>query len=341
MQGPRDGPCLVASASTNSVITFKCSLLTSAPTRVNVKPRQLGILGLATGICGFLIVVWTELPRLGSDGCQSNSPLPSPIPVSRAFSHSREWLSVNDSAKTLPTACEDSASWQSGEDFGKRLSQALKTEEKSERDAALSALCQRWGMANPQQALRTALEIAEPGVREQVTRELCQAWATRDPEQAARWALQIPDSFEQSRALDFVFSKIAETQPSKALELIRNNLGQAQPGLIGNLVQQRAAADIRAAYDWANALPPGEVRQESLRRVAVTWAKTDPGASAKFVAEQLAPGPEQTEAAVSVIHQWALRDLGSASAWANQFPEGPLRDRMFAEIAGVEAMTAR
>jgi hypothetical protein len=41
----------------------------------------------------------------------------------------------------------------------------------------------------------------------------------------------------------------------------------------------------------------------------------------------MAPGERQTEAAISVLHQWALRDLNAATAWTFTFPEGALRQR--------------
>jgi len=139
--------------------------------------------------------------------------------------------------------------------------------------------------------------------------------------------------------MDFVFSKIAEVQPLRALDLIKNALDKAQPALIGNLVQQLAADDLSAAHAWTSALPPGNSRQEALQRLAFVWSQTDPEKSADFVVQQIAPGPGQTEAAVAVIHQWALRDWPGAKAWARQFPDGPLRDRVEAEVSGVNDTT--
>jgi hypothetical protein len=38
---------------------------------------------------------------------------------------------------------------------------------------------------------------------------------------------------------------------------------------------------------------------------------------------------------MSVLHQWGLQDLPAATAWAEHFPEGPVRDRAILELTGI------
>jgi len=40
---------------------------------------------------------------------------------------------------------------------------------------------------------------------------------------------------------------------------------------------------------------------------------------------------------MSVLSQWAMQDFAGASAWADQFPAGPLADRARQELAGIAA----
>jgi hypothetical protein len=44
------------------------------------------------------------------------------------------------------------------------------------------------------------------------------------------------------------------------------------------------------------------------------------------------------EVMMSVLHQWALRDLETAEAWADSFPDHKLKDRALAESKGCKTM---
>ena len=77
--------------------------------------------------------------------------------------------------------------------------------------------------------------------------------------------------------------------------------------------------------------PPGNERDRLISRVAFTRSKEDAAEAAKLVAEWISPGDAQNEAAISVLHQWALRDPKGALSWAQLFPEN-LRDRALQEV---------
>ena len=83
--------------------------------------------------------------------------------------------------------------------------------------------------------------------------------------------------------------------------------------------------------------PPGEERDRLLGRVAFTRSKENPADAAKLVAEWISPGEVQNEAAVSVLHEWALRDPRAALAWAQLFSENNLRDRALTEVGNVSS----
>ena len=54
-----------------------------------------------------------------------------------------------------------------------------------------------------------------------------------------------------------------------------------------------------------------------------------------MVVEQIPPGSIQTEAVISVLHQWFLRDMAGAAAWVDQFPAGDLKVRAENEMSGI------
>jgi hypothetical protein len=54
-----------------------------------------------------------------------------------------------------------------------------------------------------------------------------------------------------------------------------------------------------------------------------------------LVVEKIPAGKAQTEAAIAVLHQWALSDLPAAGQWAARFPEGDLRSRAYSELGNI------
>lgn len=73
-------------------------------------------------------------------------------------------------------------------------------------------------------------------------------------------------------------------------------------------------------------------------RIAFVQSQTNPEEAAQLVVDQMSPGPTQIEAAISVMHQWALRDANAAMAWAEAFPPGDLLDRAINEVKNVTAV---
>jgi len=74
-----------------------------------------------------------------------------------------------------------------------------------------------------------------------------------------------------------------------------------------------------------------------MARLAYVQSQTDPASGARLAVKEIAAGSVQDEAVISVVHQWALRDLAGAQAWVNKFPEGPIRVRASTELIGVAA----
>jgi hypothetical protein len=163
---------------------------------------------------------------------------------------------------------------------------------------------------------------------------------TSEKEQSLAGKTIIPDTppseTNASPALDeHVYLDLAKTDPATAVRLVRKLDPEQRPrGLLENLVQQWASSDLPAATVWVKQEPPGEERDLLLQRVAFMMSHTNPAAAGKLVVEEIAPGPLQEEATMTVLHQWMQHDFAGAKQWVNLFPESPLRTRAENELAG-------
>lgn len=161
--------------------------------------------------------------------------------------------------------------------------------------------------------------------------EEIRGWARQNPEEALTWLPSAPAGETRDIVAEIVCARVAESNPSKAVSLAESYSGGCS-NLLENLVHQWAERDELAATAYAMQKPSGEERDRLLSRVAFTRAKENPLDAAKLVAEWISPGEVQNEAAISVLHQWALRDPKAALAWAQLFREESLRDRALNEL---------
>jgi len=147
-------------------------------------------------------------------------------------------------------------------------------------------------------------------------------------------ACAIADPLKREEALVRLCYERAESDPREALELAIDHGIEGSPGVIANLAQQWATVDLPSARAWCESQPDGEMREDLLARIGYVWSLSDPAAAAKFVSTSTAPGDSQTEAAISVLHQWSELDSKAARSWVECFPEGPTRERALHEVDG-------
>lgn len=187
-------------------------------------------------------------------------------------------------------------------------------------------------------AAAALLSRIEPGpLRDEYLLRLAQFWTARDWNAALKWASALEDQSERMSALQNVCLEMAQSDPEAAIRTIENLALTDYKTSLDSMAQLWAARDISAATAWAQGRPEGEQRDGLLSRVAYVMAEQNPREAAALVVNGIAPGEIQTEAAVSIVHRWALQDWNSAREWVNAFPQGPLRDRAQHEIAGVKA----
>ena len=190
---------------------------------------------------------------------------------------------------------------------------------------------------DPSAAAGLALGL-DPGlIREQMLRQIAQGWATQDSTAALAWAAGLTDAGERNSALADACVGLSQSNPAEAINTARQYGVEDQGGFYENTVEQWAAGDTTAALAWVAQFPAGAGRDGMMARVAFVEAQVSPGDAADLVVKEIPPGPAQDEAAMSVLHQWALLDFAGALAWADQFPAGPLADRAKQELAGIDA----
>jgi hypothetical protein len=168
------------------------------------------------------------------------------------------------------------------------------------------------------------------------SRRALEGWTQQDSAAALAWAARIADAAQRQQAREIICLTLAQSDPRRAVQVsIDTGLCDTDAGLLENLTAQWASNDFSAAHDWVRQQDAGGWRDDLVARVAFAGSQSDPASAARLVVAEMAPGPKQNEAAISVLHQWALRDLDAAATWAETFPEGELRTRALGEIAGI------
>ncbi|MBU6410351.1 MAG: hypothetical protein KGR98_08180 [Verrucomicrobia bacterium] len=167
-------------------------------------------------------------------------------------------------------------------------------------------------------------------------REL-RAIATTNTEAALDRAMTLPNGYERSEALSAVCLGLAQDDPAQAVNLAQSLYLDQMPGaVVEELIQQWASSDFAAALTWANNISPGRERDAVMTRLGFVLSETDPSDAANLVQTQIPPGRARDEAVMTVLHQWAMRDMAAAAAWVATFPETPLRQRALEELKGIE-----
>lgn len=196
-----------------------------------------------------------------------------------------------------------------------------------------------WVKIDPAAAGRYAKSLPAGKWRDTIVRQIARGWAGQDPTDAEKWASRLPDQTERDSAVSTICFQVAQTDARNAVEIAeRQGLDVAPGAVLENLVGLWASQDIPSASAWIQAFPAGNERDAMWGRLAYVQSASQPAAAADLVLDRIPAGPTQNEATISVLHQWAARDLTAATAWVGQFPPGALRDRAEQELHGLAAI---
>lgn len=213
--------------------------------------------------------------------------------------------------------------------------QALDSADSAQHDLVSTKLLPSLILLDPRVAGYLAENWDLGPVREELLRQVAGEWTKQNPAQAIEWAANLKDTSERTDALGNACIQISQSNPAQAVATAERFGVGKNDGILDNATQLWASQDPSAALGWAQGQPPGEQRDRLMTRIVFVEAQTAPSEAARFVSEEIPPGPMQDEAIISVLHQWGLRDSAGASAWVSNFAESPLRERAINELAAV------
>jgi hypothetical protein len=197
--------------------------------------------------------------------------------------------------------------------------------------------------SDPIAALARAFALEKGNTRDVLVRELLSGWASRDAEAALDWISSLEDPAARRSARSTVCLALAEEDPRHAVVLALAHGADEDDagGLLESLAMQWCEKEPEPVLDWALTQPQGEWRNRLVARASFVVSKLDPVRAAQLVSG-LEPGTLQDEAAMAVLHQWALQDSSAALQWGEAFAEPALRERALAEISNLRnPMAAR
>lgn len=293
------------------------------------------IIALGLGVAGCCaIILWARDP----------SPLPAPpqgrlevAAVPGAASAPSGETAVETASDDEPRANE-AADVRRGKKFRRKIQAVIVSANPADEQLMMADLA-AWVRVDPTGAGQFARALPAGRWRETIVRQVAQLWTGQDVVGAENWAADAPDEDARNSAVADVCFQVAQADAAQAVEIAeRHGLASAPGAVLANLVQQWAGQDLSGAAGWVQQLPAGEQRSQMLERLAYVQAKTEPTAAARLVVEQIPAGPIQDEATMTVVHQWAMRDLDAAAAWIRQFPPGSLRERAERELQGIASL---
>ncbi|MEO7098793.1 MAG: hypothetical protein ABI162_05490 [Luteolibacter sp.] len=190
--------------------------------------------------------------------------------------------------------------------------------------------------ADPARALAQAFALKIGSERESRIRDLLSAWAARDAEAALKWVSALENPAARRSARSTVCFAVAEKDPRRAVTLaLANGVDEDDDsGLMECLTREWCEKDSETVLKWASEQPPGEWRDRLLASASFVLSKSDPTEAARLV-PGFEPGNLHDEAAMAVLHQWALKDSSAALQWAQGFSEPTLRERALVEISNL------
>jgi hypothetical protein len=185
-------------------------------------------------------------------------------------------------------------------------------------------LLKEWVRNDPHAAADFAESDAAAKWRPDLMVIVAQAWTDANVNDAEAWASQLSNPTERSMVLGYVTFEEANTDPSRAIQILGNSqmTDERRTVIVQNLATQLAEQDLQPIYNWLSSQPASAQRDDWFERVALAQARTAPAQAAAIVAEDIAPGSVQNDAALQVLRLWARQDMSAAMAWANEFPSG-------------------
>lgn len=211
--------------------------------------------------------------------------------------------------------------------------QSLLSDDAAVREHAIAQLLPALVRQDAVAAARVADLFVDSPLRPKILSAVARGWTDQNRLHALDWAQSLPDTSEREAVLVEILSRISQSDPAEAVRL-RQQMAQdpIDDAELTNLAQRWAESDLSAVLGWTDSLPPGAQRDQLIARTAFIQSQSSPAQAAQLVLERIPRSEAQTEALISVVHQWAERDFDAASAWVARIPERLMRERAEEEL---------
>jgi hypothetical protein len=217
-----------------------------------------------------------------------------------------------------------------------QIQAALASTNLDDREIVFTNLLAELVRTDPLAAARFAETNSLGDTHDQLLHHVAQLWAATDSSAALNWAATLSNASERDGILTDVCLQVAENDPEGAVKARSQFMTDEKPNPgLEALAQRWGEKDFSGALGWALSRAAAEQRDQLIARLAFVQSQTSPVEAATLAVEKIPAGGAQTEAVMSVLHQWGLHDLAAAEKWVARFPEGDLRTRAVNELAGV------
>lgn len=216
------------------------------------------------------------------------------------------------------------------------LLRALSSNDETLRYSAIKQQLQEFSSANPAEAASLIEAMPDTPERDSMLKVVAEQWTDSDRQAVLAWADALVEERDRETVRYAVLSRISQTNPDQAVQLAQQQIELGAKNIeLEALAQRWAEQDLSAFRAWADSLPPGEQHDLIVARAAFVIAQAAPAEAARWITDQTTQGITQTEALISILHQWAQQDPEGASAWVGQLPGGHLRDRADRELVAM------
>jgi hypothetical protein len=199
-------------------------------------------------------------------------------------------------------------------------------------------LVRRWVELDPAAAINWVTQLADAGTRREMIDLVAVAWSEKNMPDALAWVESLPPDSTKDQALTDLGYEVARAYPVGALNIALQLPDSANAeGLLLHALAQWASENPDSAKQWALALPPGQLREQSFTTLATALANQDGAGAAQFAMDNLSAGPDLDRAVIAIVQRWSQANLVDAATWVQSFPDSPIRNQAVQSLVMVDA----
>ncbi|RYD62660.1 MAG: hypothetical protein EOP84_34375, partial [Verrucomicrobiaceae bacterium] len=133
-----------------------------------------------------------------------------------------------------------------------------------------------WARKDIQTAGAQAALLSDQAARMTAAREVSRIWGAEAPKDAMGWVQRLPDKELQRDLARDILSKWASREPKEAMAHLLTLPTEMRDEAASSLVEEAAKENFDDARRFAEQLPAGSARDETLMKIANQWAGRDP-----------------------------------------------------------------